>query len=215
MSTKPILNGTFDEASHTYRDTEGKEIISVTQVLVWNRCIDLDAVPGDTLERKRQLGDFVHRATHYLDQDDLDYSTLAQMPEAAPYINAYLNFREQTEFRPDPDWIEKSGVYQVNGMKVGYTIDRLGWLGSLPYKVVLEIKCAYRPEPSWKLQTAAYEMVIPRKSGEIIGRVAVQLKPDETFKLHPYENPRDKDAWLWNLASATWKLNEGLKFKKE
>jgi hypothetical protein len=212
MSTKPILNGSFDEASHVYRDKDKKEIISVTLVLVWNGCIDFSNVPGETLDEKRALGDFVHRATHYLDQDDLDYGTLAQQPKAAAYIGAYERFKDETGFKPDPEWIERSGIYTINGMRYGYTIDRLGWISNLKHKVILELKCAYNPEPSWRLQTAAYELVVPRKPGEIIGRIAVQLKPDETYRLHLYENPRDKDAWLWNLAAATWKMNEGLKY---
>jgi len=210
MATTKILNGTFDEDSHVYRGDDGKEVISTTQVLVWNGCIDLSSVPGDTLERKKQLGDSVHKACHYLDQDDFDYSTM--QPEWAPYIGAYLKFCEEVGFTPDPEWIEKSGIFTINGMRYGYTIDRVGRIASINHRVVLELKCAYKAEPSWKLQTAAYELVVPKKPGELMSRVAVQLKPDETYRLHLYENPRDKDAWLWNLATATWKMNEGLKY---
>jgi hypothetical protein len=202
----------FDQKTHTY--FEGDRIIpSVTQVLEGNRLIDLENVPGATLEAKRELGDSVHRACHYLDENDFDYSTM--QPEWAPYIDAYLLFCEEVGFTPDPEWIEKSGVYTFNGMKFGYTIDRVGRISTIKQRVVLELKCAYKAEPSWKLQTAAYEMVVPKKPGEFISRVAVQLKPDGSYRAHIYENPRDKDAWLWALALTTWRIENGMKFRKE
>lgn len=202
----------FDAKTHTYR--EGDRIIpSVTQTLEGLGLIDFDNIPGETLEAKRELGDSVHKACHYLDQDDFDYSTM--QPEWAPYIDAYLLFCEEIGFTPDPEWVEKSGVFTFNGMKFGYTIDRVGTISTIKQKVVVELKCAYKAEPSWKLQTAAYEMVVPRKPGEYLSRLAVQLKPDGKYKVWPFENPRDRDYWLWALGLTTWKIENKLKFRKE
>jgi len=202
----------FDAKTHTYR--EGERVIpSVTQVLEGNRLIDLDNIPGATLEAKRELGDSVHRACHYLDEDDFDYSTMQS--EWAPFIDAYLLFCDEVGFTPDPEWTEKSGVYTFNGMKFGYTVDRVGRISSVKQRVVLDLKTAYAQSPSWKLQLAAYAMVVPVKPGEVLSRVAVQLKPDGKYKCWIYEDPRDKDAWLWALALTTWRINNGMKFRKE
>jgi len=208
-----IKNGTFEESGHVYRDEQGIEIPSTTQILEGLGLIDLDNIPGATLEHKRQLGDAVHYATRYLDQDTLDWSTVQQ--EWAGYLVAYTNFCEEMQFVPEPEWIEKSGVHQINGMKYGYTIDRIGRIGTLAHRFLFEIKTAYKLESSWKLQTAAYELAVPKSNGEYIARAALQLKPDGSYKLHLFEDPRDKDAWTWCLAVTHWKIKEKLKWKKD
>jgi len=203
---------TFDPVTHTYR--EGDRVIpSVTQILEGNGLIDLDGIPGSTLEAKRELGQSVHAACHYLDENDFDYSTMR--PEWAPYLDGYLKFSEEVGFTPDPEWIEKSGVHAFNGMKFGFTVDRVGRISTIKQRCVLDLKTAYSPSPSWKLQLAAYAMVVPVKPGEVLSRVAVQLKPDGSYKAHIYEDPRDKDAWLWALALTTWRINNGMRFRKE
>jgi hypothetical protein len=209
-----IKNGSFEEASHCYRDSSGREIPSVTQILDSVGLIDLDNIPGDTLEQKRLLGDSVHYACRLIDQtNDLDWDSVH--PDTVGYIVAYENFCKKAKFEPERDWVEKSMIHQANGMSYGLTIDRVGRLSGVKHRCVVELKCTYKPETSWRIQTAAYELAVPKKDGEYIGRLAVQLRKDGTFQLFLHENPRDKDMFLYCLAVIHWKINEKISWKKE
>ena len=174
---------------------------------------DYDNVPGNTLEHKRQIGDAVHYACHLLDtQQDLDWSTVHK--EVAPYVMAYLNFQEEMGFVVEES--EVPGIFTTNGMPYSFTRDKVGKIGKLPHRLVVELKCAYSEEPFWKYQLSAYDIAVPRKTkGEYLGRLAVQLKPDANYKTYLYENPRNKDRFLYMLAVVHTKIEEKIKWKRE
>jgi hypothetical protein len=222
MSTTPqvvqIVGGTYQDDLHLYRDAKGIERPSVTQIMDGVGLVDYSNVPGDTLEHKRQIGDVTHYATRLYDQNDLDPFSVHE--EAAPYLECYMNMVDEVGLEPDPEWIEKGFIHVVNGMTYAGTIDRVcrftkgtSWVGKL---ILLELKCAYAEEASWKWQMSGYE--IPVKAAfpkESIIRVACQLRPGKQAKLFPYLNPRDKDVFLWALALTNAKINEGIKWKRE
>lgn len=210
----PILGGTFEEASHRYVDDNGIDRPSVTQIMDSCGMIDYDNVPGDTMEHKRQIGDAVHYATRLYDQDDLD--PFSVHPEAAPYVQCYMNLVEEVGIVCDPEWTEKGFIHTVHGMTYAGTIDRVCRFtkSHIKYRIVLEIKNTYAEEASWKYQTAGYELAIPKEPGEYIARVACQLRPGKKAKLFPYENPRDKDGFLLCLSLVNLKINEGLKWRR-
>lgn len=210
MSVIKIQGGVFDDVLHEYRTEAGVIIPSVTQVLDSVGLVDYDAVPGKTLERKRQIGDAVHYAARLYLQNDLDWSTVQS--SWSGYLMAVLNFIEENEF--EAEGVEQSGIYVANGMPVAYTWDLLGRMKGIKHRVLVELKCAYREEPSWKYQTSAYEMTIPKEKGEYIARVAVQLKKDGSYKPYLYENPRDRDRFLWALAVVYTKIDEKLPWQK-
>jgi hypothetical protein len=212
----PITNGTFNEAFHEYKNENGIVRPSVTQILEGVGLTDLSSVPGDRLEHKRQLGNAVHYATAIEDRckffkgPELDWDTVHE--STVPYLVAYERFCDEMEFVPEE--IEQSGIFKVNGMEFGYTRDRVGRMKGLKHRCVLELKCSYREEPAWKYQLSAYEMTIPKAENEYVCRVAVQLKPDTTYKPFLYENPRDRDRFLWALALTHVKIEEGLEWNK-
>lgn len=208
-----IVNGTFNSETHQYWNAKHEERPSVTQIMESMGFVDYDDVPGDTLEHKRKIGDAAHIATHFLDQGDLDWDTVHE--EVVPYVLAYENFKKETGFVPEPA-IEAGGIGSIDGMEYGYTIDRVGRMVGIKYRIVLEIKCAYREEKSWKWQLAGYQRTVPRlEENEHIARVAVQLKKDGNFKLWPYENPRDFDVFRTSLYLTWVKINEGIKWRKK
>jgi hypothetical protein len=206
-----IQGGTYQDDLHLYRSEKNTEVPSTTQILDGVGLVDY----SNTLEHKARIGDAAHFATRLYDQDDLDPFSLHD--EVTPYVQAYMNFVDEMGFVCEPEWIEKSMVHTVNGMSYGLTIDRIGKLTKSPtlskYRTLLELKCAYAEEASWKWQMSAYEMAVPKD--ERIVRMALQLKPDGKFRCFPYQNPRDRDVFMWALALTHAKINEGMKWKRE
>lgn len=203
-----IPGGTFNPEIHQYLDEHGREIPSVTQIFDSLGFTDFDNVPGKTLERKRAIGDAAHFACDAIDKgQDLDWSTLD--PEVAPYVLAWMNFKDEVGFEVLES--EVSGIWTVNGMRYAFTRDKVGrWRGQ---KYVVELKCAYREEPTWKYQLAAYQRPIMGES-EFVARLAVQLKPDGGFKPYPYDDPRDWDRFVCLLAAVNIKLSEGIRWRR-
>jgi hypothetical protein len=204
--------GTFCASTHEYRDANNVIVPSVTQIGDTLGFTDFDNVPGKTLEHKRQIGDAVHYACHLLDTNqDLDWSTVHA--EVAPYVLAYLNFLDEMQFKVEES--ETPGIHVTNGMSYSFTRDKVGMLGSIPNRFVVELKCAYKEEAFWKYQLAGYDIATKRtRPDEYLNRLAVQLKPDGTYKTFPYENPRDKDKFLYMLAVVHTKIEEKVKWQK-
>lgn len=212
-----IAGGTFSEGSHQYKNSAGIVRPSTTQILESVGLTDLDGVPGDTLERKRALGDAVHFATAIIDRHkffggpELDWDTVHE--STVPYIVAYESMMRETGFIPEE--VEHPGIFSLNGMEYGFTRDRVGRFPGLGHKVVLELKCSYKEEYAWRVQLSSYALTVPKQSGEHVARFACQLKPDTRFKLYPYENPRDIDVFQWALALTYTKINNGIPWLKQ
>jgi hypothetical protein len=113
---------TLDEASHVYTHREGFHPPSVTTILgaVPPFLGRFDRVAPDLLHYKRQLGIQVHRATHYYDEGDLDMATVD--PVLAPYLDAWIRFRQEKHFRPT---VLETAIYHPQYGYAG-TLDRIG-----------------------------------------------------------------------------------------
>lgn len=229
-----IAGGTFEPSAHRYKNESGVVVPSVTQILDSVGLVNYDNVPGDTLEHKSQIGDAVHFACHLLDtcptcqgildnkdfckkcgkvfeEGSLDWETVHV--ECVPYVMAYQNFKTAGDFVAEGS--EESGIFALSGMPFAYTRDRHGRMRGIDCRITLELKCAYAEEKSWKWQLAAYRATVPRlQPNEFIGSVACQLKKDTTFRLFPYENPRDLDTFKSALFLTHTKINEGLPWQK-
>lgn len=187
---------TFDEATHTY-SLNGRPIaLSVTGVLGLTGFSDFSRIPPDVLERKRRLGRRVHKATELIDTVGLDWESVKF--DDMGYIDAYQRFTEALK----PEWvtIEHRGVMEVNGMLCGFMHDRAGWIHGDAYMV--ELKCAYAPEDWWKYQLAGYVIGAEKLPGQKAPykRLAVQLKPDGTYKLFPYDKNYAHDLSVFRSA---------------
>lgn len=187
----------FDCDTHTYR-SDGVVIPSVTDCLSSAGLSDFSGIAPDVLERKRVLGQHVHSACEYLDQNDLIWESVR--PECVPYISAYKKFKFDTGFQPQ--LVERRGVAIINGSKVGFTLDRFGAWRGLPF--IVDLKCGAQEGISWRVQLAGYELCLPFCDREGVslpapmacGRAAVMLKPDGTYKVFRYDHNRGSNRPL-------------------
>lgn len=194
---------TFAETTHTYY-LDGQEVMGPTSVISSLAITNFDRVSLDILERAQAFGDFLHKATNYLDQGILDWESVA--PELEPYLRQWEKFRESNvqKFLA----IEKP-VYSRR-FKFAGTLDRV-FINQSGKVALLDIKSALNPHPGTALQTAAYQIAWEEMGGEKIKeRMAIHIRPDGVRK-EPYSDRGDKDMFLMALAVAKWKRTKKLK----
>jgi hypothetical protein len=200
------IDFTFDPRRHLYL-VEGRPVPSVTQVL-HSAALSADyaAVEPEVLERKRIIGEYVHKATQYLDEGTLDLESVD--PQVQPYLAAYEKFIKDSDFRPR--LIEHRLVGNINGMLCGGTVDREGMMAGKRW--IIDLKCIERLYPSFGLQTAGYELLLPKPITPPFRyiRAVLQLKPNGSYKLTTYADPADFDVFRAALAVTVWKTNHGM-----
>lgn len=196
----------FDPERHLY--LVGDRVIpSVTQVLhAAGLSADYSTVAPEVLERKRIIGEYVHKATQYVDEGSLDLATID--PEIQPYLAAYEQFIKHSGFRSR--LVEYRLVGNINGMLCGGTVDREGTMADKLW--IIDLKCIERLYPSFALQTAGYELLLPKPVAPPFHytRAVLQLRPNGTYKLTTYDDPADRDVFRAALAVTVWKMNHGL-----
>src|SRR5271155_5706751 len=161
MPITQITNGSFDTEKHEYFGADAKEVPGVTSILEAHGFVDLDDIPNQVLLRKRDLGDAVHFASAIIDEsgeDALDWDSVHTA--CVPFVLAYQRFVEDCQFVPEKAWIERGIVGKINGMPVAGTPDRIGMMKGIKHRIVLDLKCAYAPQVSWKFQEAAYVSLV-------------------------------------------------------
>lgn len=196
----------FDPERHLYL-FQGRPVPSVTQVLhAAGLSADYSTVAPEVLERKRVIGEYVHKATQYLDEGCLDLGTID--PEIRPYLAAYQQFIDESGFRPG--LVEQRLVGNVSGMLCGGTVDREGTMAGKLW--IIDLKCIERLYPSFALQTAGYGLLLPKPVVPPFRytRAVLQLKPNGSYKLTTYDDPADFDVFRAALAVTVWKMNHGM-----
>lgn len=194
----------FDEATHTYT-WKGMVVPGVTSVLA--PISNYDGIPEHILERKAKIGTYAHYATELYDKDDLVMETLD--PAIEPYVQAWIKFRRDTGFVVE---LSEQKVFHRSFFYAG-TLDRGGLLNS--ERSLLDIKCVAALGPQTGVQTAAYREAInsqlPKKK-HYKRRYAVQLKPDGTYHLQPYNDDGDDFKMFTSLLNFyNWRLKHGYK----
>lgn len=195
----------FDPETHTYSH-EGFKIPSVTTVI--RILTEYGRMSEKMLAPYAKRGTEVHTLTEQYDLDhDFDPDTVDE--DRQGYLLAWVNFRNDFDFVPTH--IEER-LFHPRLYYAG-TADRFGPLrGQMS---VIDIKTSAKLGPAVGVQLAAYQHafndsgngVFGQKQGtgeEIIGRYAVQLKPDGTYLVKEYDNPLDWDAFRGCLALHTW-----------
>lgn len=191
MKTAEALGLTFDEARHEYR-LAGQLVPSVTGILKDNGLID----DRWFTEAARQRGQAVHAAAHYLDEGDLDWSSVH--PELVGYLRSWEAYKAHRK-GPRIDAIELrvfDPLYQVAG-----TLDRVMLLGNSRWIIDLKTVGAgsSASAPSWaRFQTAAYEAMFRREyGGPMLRRGAIVLQADGSLpRLVEYEDAGDWSDFL-------------------
>jgi len=184
----------FDFNSHRYT-YDGNEEPSVTQLLQEFGLIDFTGVPRDRIEHKRQIGTAVHLACRYLDDNNLDESTVAK--PLVPYIEAYKKFREIVPFEPNDELTEtplRSKKWRFCG-----TPDRQGlWTCHVGgEEALVDLKCTWVMYRSVGPQLRGYKILIeenyPIKIKKMYG---LQLKPTGNFDLVEFKDRTDENDFL-------------------
>jgi hypothetical protein len=203
----PVLE--FIAATHEYR-VNGAPVPSVTQLLDdAGMTPDYSAIPRPVLEHARERGIHVDLCCDLLDADDLDWRSVH--PEALPYVEAWLAFREHEGFTPVASQVP---LYHPTYGYAG-TADVVGVLpGARP--VVVERKTTAKMAATYALQTAGYGLdglwYAPPGGGVLAPvpwtrpvRLGVQLRRDGSYVLVPYDDPEDLAAFLGVVALGRWR----------
>lgn len=176
---------TFDPAKHEYK-ASGNRVPSVTQLL--GKLHSFAGIPEDILKAACERGTAVHLACEFMDQGDLDESTID--PKIVGYVDAWRRFTDDKK----PQWteIEKLGYHPF-----GYAgaWDRGGLIDG--EDCTIDIKTALQSHPVWDLQLAAYNMLRQKPSAK---RMTVQLRKDGTYKVIVWNDP---NAWPTFLSLLT------------
>ena len=197
----------FDEDTHTYRNADGIERISVTQALHQVGCYDFSMVRRDVLERKARIGRNVHRFTAEWDcEGEIDETWIAS--DEIGYFRAWQRLMGDYCFTWEK--VEEPQMATILGMEVGFTPDRVGWRNGVRW--VVDLKCCTTRHPAWELQTADYEMLLTgRPHLGMMCRMAALLRPDGTYKPLVHDKLADAGPAIGALQLATWAQNNGMR----
>ena len=177
---------------------EEERVPSVTDVLRIAGLTDFSRVPEDTLAEARERGKDVH---YWLELYDQDARLVPGDLEIQGYIEAWAKFKKTSGF--DVEKVEEPVLNST--YRYGGTPDRIGRAASKV--VVAEIKCVAQVVPATRLQLIGYALCL---SGQA-ERVAVQLKPNGTYRPHVYKNwQEDRADWISALRIAHFKLRHKL-----
>lgn len=203
-----IDGGTFQRDGHIYRDESDVWIPSLTQVFRLQGLTDYSMIAPDVLRRAQERGTAVHDliAAHQR-WGEIDESWLTD--DTRPRFEAYLKFRKENHFEPDPNWIEHGLIAKLFGMRVAMTPDVFGKLNG--FDCIVEYKCTDQPQASWPLQTAAQEMGIygSNRAGRA-QRIAVQLKSCGKYRLDSHtKHAYDVSQFVAATTSVYGRLDAG------
>lgn len=190
---------TFDEASHTYR-MYGELVPSVTQIL--RPLSDFSGVPADTLAAASQFGTAVHKVCELHDLGTLDMGTVATA--LLPYLEAWKKFC--ADYNVEFEGIEEL-VYNPT-MRYCGTLDRRALLTGERY--IIDIKSSAELYPSVGPQLAAYRAALPDNLGYRCMRMAVQLRPDASYKMQTYTNQNDMAVFASLITLRNWTMQHNI-----
>lgn len=190
---EPVLS--LEPVEHVYRLGE-RVLPSVTEILAGSGMVDTQWYTAAGSWR----GSAVHYACWYDDQNDLNESTLD--PMLRPYVDAYRDFKLQTQFVPTA--IEHS----VYNEALGYagTPDRVGKMGAI--LCLIDLKSGASSKIT-RFQTVGYAACLPSPRKYV--RMEVRLQSNGKFSLQVYE-PKDygRDFSRWAAIVEVFHLKKEL-----
>lgn len=193
---------TFDEERHEHR-LDGQIIPGVTSILRVAGFSD----NGHHDEQAMNRGTLVHRATHYLDEGDLNIETVD--PSIMPYIEAYLKFKSEGDVE---HYIAEQPICH-DTLRYAGVLDRYGWAfnaaclwdiktGAYQSWHPIQLEAYYRLLMENREAFALQDADLPRK------RFVVELRADGTYRV---TNPKITDthaAALWQSALNLYRFKE-------
>jgi hypothetical protein len=199
----------YDAKSHTYR-VGGRLIPHITEIVP----SDYSHVPPRVLEKARQRGTAVHRATELYDQGLLNWSTLD--PRLVGYLEAWVKARAEYEIEFEFADIERRLYHPIDCY--GGTGDRpRAWItppGKHRRLATIEIKSIAKMDENVALQTAGQqrcENYRARALGipETVDRWGIQLKRNGKYFPVPYTDKRHERVFLSYTTTLNWEVLHG------
>lgn len=188
----------FNTDRHEYF-AAGRKLVSVTQVIERAGLgVDYSMVPDDILQHAAERGRHVHAACEYVDQADLDRTSLA--PEILPYVEAYWQFCNDTGFEP----VETERKLHCPNRGYAGTPDVWGWIGD--ERVEVDRKAtAVLSIPAVSLQMAGYAPLIRTHDPEwrAAKRYGLQLRKDGSYRFREANTPYADETFAAALAVVT------------
>jgi len=162
----------FDEDKHAYR-LDGRPIPSVTTILQSAGIVDYRFVKKEDREFYLTRGSYIHTATQYLDEGDLNLEDLD--PEIRGYVEGYVKFKKDTGFTPT---MIEFRSFNASLWYAG-TLDRVGMLNG--NRVIVDFKSG--TVAKWvELQTlGGYAQMTG--VGPVTAGYGLELKADGTYNL--------------------------------
>lgn len=168
---------------------------------------DFSFVSDEDMEAACYRGTAVHLACELYDLGTLDESTLD--PAWRPYLDAWVKFKAERGF--EVQLTEQKVFHPL--LKYAGKLDRYGLLAVKP--TLLDIKTSAALSPVIGMQLSAYQEALvagpdwtgPRK----MGRIAVQLKPDGTYRVQEYKDSTDWSAFIGLLNLNNWRTKHQIK----
>lgn len=196
MAHAPALS--FDEESHTYK-IDGKVVPSVTQIIRPLYDGAFDSIPPSVLERKRTLGQAVHLACELYDLGELDESSVDE--QIAGYVDAWKRFVSEQPHR----WNRVEERIASWRRKFAGTVDRIGEDRATGKSDLIDIKTTDMIDRAVGVQLCGYQMLAEESGLGINRRLAVQLRPDGTYRVHTFQDPDDAACFSALLAIHHWR----------
>jgi hypothetical protein len=170
----------FEKDTHTYWDSSGNPIPSVTQLLAFGKIVNFDAVREEIRIRSMKRGTSVHWTTELNDLGALNRRTVPKALRG--YLMGWRTWRERSGFQPV--LIEKPFISPH-----GYagTPDRAGYIGG--DWAIVDLKSGEGGIAEWVgLQLAAYARFYPISGG--IRRIGIKLHEDGTYAIREFPRAR-------------------------
>lgn len=189
----------LDETHEYFLD--GKRLVSVTEAIRESGLSDFSNINHDVLKHAQERGIAVHRATHYLDEGDLDWATVS--PEIEPYVRAWERFKADTGVIINET---EQPLYHAT-MGFAGTPDRIiqlnGQAGTLDIKT-------YDPDNTTGMQLAGYSYLRfgPQRVYNTPKRWGLWLKNDGRYSLKEYEDRGDEAVFMACVTIAKWKRSQ-------
>lgn len=173
---------------------------------------DFSYVPKPILDHAIARGIAVHHATHLIDRDTLDESTVD--PQISGFVDAYRRFRRECSVQI----IAREGKL-ISPLGFGLRPDIIAWV--LTSRAVVDLKTAQNLGKCTGPQTAGYligwNSSFPKQIVE--NRYGLRLQSNGYYKLIPYEDPDDAlcfmDAFRWSRGERTEELEKRIKTWRE
>lgn len=213
-ATLPTSGLNFAPETHTYT-LDGLEIPSVTAVLKANGLSgDFSRVSPAVLEHARARGTAVHAAAHYLDEGDLNESSLDA--DVTPYLDAWQAFKAERHVELLALELRIAcPVYRFAG-----TIDRIARVQGIRGQIILDIKTSTPYGAAY--QTAAYAILAAHLKplitpATVLDRWAVELHPERRvpYTVHQYRDRRDREVFLAALTLTHERARLGRHWRQE